>query len=222
MWQEHRQLIYRLDMTRRGVYWSRQRFTGWIANCLKSVYCRVRREGKDRGGNSFPREAEQRCLVMTPHVHTHHFLSLCINVTFCCITVYPCVTFSSCLCFSSCTISVYRSYCFLLEGPFSTTLTTLSSTVASVPTTSRSRRSLREVWHKPNCLKNKQQPKNTLSAQCEIKKRHVINRFVDNNSKGPTPLLSSAFLHPCCIRDTSRHSLLKVWSPLLGENSIMY
>lgn len=50
MWQEHRRLIYRLDMTRRGVYWSRQRFTGWIANCWKPVYSRVRREGRDRGG----------------------------------------------------------------------------------------------------------------------------------------------------------------------------
>lgn len=40
MWQECCQQIYKLDMTTRGVYWSRRRFTGCIASCWKLVCSR--------------------------------------------------------------------------------------------------------------------------------------------------------------------------------------
>ncbi len=52
--------------------------------------------------------------------------------------------------------------------------------------------------------------------------RVAYNKYFSRHALCPTPLLNSASLHLRCIRDTSRHSLLKVWPPLLGNKSIMY
>ncbi len=74
-------LIYRLDMTRRGVYWSRQRFTGCIASCWKLVYSRVRLEGEDRGGVwTVSQEREDRVVWSRLHMFAlcHPLLSVLI------------------------------------------------------------------------------------------------------------------------------------------------
>lgn len=144
MRQEHRRLIYRLDMTRCGVYWSRRRFTGWIVSCWNLVHSKGWARGRGQRGrlNSLPRESGGTEWSGHDFTCSHSFiLSLCTHSALC---SSPSVNDAQALSFSR-TLSVYRSSCFLLGVPSSTTLTTSSSTAASVPTTSRSRRSWREV-----------------------------------------------------------------------------
>lgn len=85
MWQERRRLIYRLVMTRCGVYWSTRQFTGWIVSCWKPVYSRgLGERERTEGGhlNRLSREGGQSRPVMTSHVRTLSSFPLCTLFTF--------------------------------------------------------------------------------------------------------------------------------------------
>lgn len=105
---------------------------------------------KDRdGGQMFPYKREHRAVWSRPHMLTLFHPLLPLHSGFLCAITYSthcmCVTLSPCLCFSTRPLSIYRSCCSLSEAPSCTMPTTSSSTVASVPTTLRSKRFWREV-----------------------------------------------------------------------------